>query len=95
MPSPVREAEELAWEAVTASIQDANLAQLRQEDPDADALFPSGSAFTEGLVDDAVMRRLGAALEAYGAAKHAEGRMDLFMRLFAGTGDDGSVPGAG
>ncbi|MFI1205604.1 hypothetical protein ACH4VR_40320 [Streptomyces sp. NPDC020883] len=40
------------------------------------------------------MHRLGIALKTYGAAKHAANRMDLFHRLFAGTGD-GSMPYAG
>lgn len=39
------------------------------------------------------MRRIGVATEAYGTAKHAAGRMDLFHRLFDGTGDD--LPWAG
>ncbi|MEU3862712.1 hypothetical protein AB0F03_36310 [Streptomyces sp. NPDC028722] len=34
------------------------------------------------------MRRIGVATKAYGAAKHAAGRMHLFHRLFDGTGDD-------
>ncbi|MEV3998982.1 hypothetical protein ACFYPK_28530 [Streptomyces halstedii] len=34
------------------------------------------------------MRRIGVATEAYGAAKHAADRMDLFHRLFENTGDD-------
>jgi hypothetical protein len=86
---PAREGAELAWEAAAARIHDANLAWLRREDADADRLFPPGPAFTDALVDDDVMGRLGKALEAYGEAKNAAGRMDLFMRLFAGTGDDG------
>jgi hypothetical protein len=86
--SPAREAAELAWEAAAARIHDANLARLRQEDADADRLFPPGPAFTDALVDDDVMHRLGDALKAYGEAKNAAGRMDLFMRLFAGAGDD-------
>lgn len=90
---PAGEAAELAWEAAGARIQDANLARLRREDADADRLFPPGPAFTDALVDDDVMRRLGAALEAYGAAKHAAGRMQLFHRLFEGAGDD--VPFSG
>ncbi|MFD9567046.1 hypothetical protein [Streptomyces sp. NPDC059994] len=89
--SPVHEATELAWEAATARIQDANLARLRQEDPDADRLFPPGPAFTEALTDQGVMHRLGAALEAYGAAKHTADRMDLFQRLFADTTSDGTL----
>jgi hypothetical protein len=76
--SPAREAADLAWEAATARINDANLARLRREDADADRLFPDGPAFTDALADDDVMRRLGTALEAYGHAKHAAGRMDLF-----------------
>lgn len=92
--SPAREAAELAWEAATARIHDANLARLRTEDPDADRLFLPGPAFSDALVDDDVMGRLGTALEAYGEAKNAAGRMDLFMRLFAGTGD-GKVPYTG
>jgi hypothetical protein len=86
--SSTREAAELTWEAARARIHDTNLARLRQEDADADRLFPPGPAFTDALVDDDVMRRLGTALEAYGEAKNATGRMDLFMRLFTGTGDD-------
>jgi hypothetical protein len=89
--SPAREAAELAWEAATARLQDAKLARLRTEDADADRLFPPGPAFTDALVDDDIMRHLGTALETYGQAKHAAGRMDLFQRLFAGTGD-GEVP---
>ncbi|MFB8401145.1 hypothetical protein [Streptomyces sp. NPDC055912] len=86
--SPAREAAELAWEAAAARIHDANLALLRREDADADRLFPPGPAFSEALVDDDVLRSLGTGLEAYGEAKNIAGRMDLFMRLFAGTGDD-------
>jgi hypothetical protein len=88
LQSPEREAADLAWDAAIARIQDANLARLRQEDADADRLFPPGPAFTDALVDDDVMRRLGTALEAYGAAKHTAGRMDLFHRLFDGTDED-------
>ncbi|TLQ39459.1 hypothetical protein [Streptomyces marianii] len=87
-PSPGREATELAWEAAGARVQDANLARLRKEDEDADRLFPPGPVFTDALVDDNVMRLLGTALETYGTAKHAAGRMDLFQRLFDGTGDN-------
>ncbi|MFE0369557.1 hypothetical protein [Streptomyces tendae] len=75
-------------EAAAARVQDANLARLRQEDEDADRIFPPGTAFTDALVDDDAMRLIGAATEAYGAAKHAAGRMDLFHRLFENTGDD-------
>jgi hypothetical protein len=56
--SPAREAAELAWEAATARIHDANLARLRTEDPDADRLFLPGPAFSDALVDDDVMGRL-------------------------------------
>ncbi|MGW2686213.1 hypothetical protein ACWC6I_24050 [Streptomyces sp. NPDC001414] len=87
-PDPARDAAELTHEAAVARVQDANLARLRQEDADADRLFPPGPAFTDALVDDDAMRRIGVATEAYGEAKHAAGRMDLFHRLFDGTGDD-------
>ncbi|MET9778948.1 hypothetical protein ABZ023_32645 [Streptomyces sp. NPDC006367] len=87
-PDPARDAAELTHEAAVARVQDANLARLRQEDEDADRIFPPGPAFTDALVDDDAMRRIGIATEAYGATKHAEGRMDLFHRLFDGTGDD-------
>ncbi|MFI1205582.1 hypothetical protein ACH4VR_40205 [Streptomyces sp. NPDC020883] len=87
-PDPIRDASELAWEAATARVQDANLSQLRQQDPDADRLFPPGAAFTKALVDDGSRLRLGNALAAYGAAKHSADRMELFRQLFAGTGDD-------
>ncbi|MEO3978968.1 hypothetical protein [Streptomyces sp. CAU 1734] len=87
-PDPVREAAELTHEAAAARIHDANLDRLRQEDQDADRIFPPGTAFTDALVDDDAMDRIGVATEAYGAAKHAAGRMDLFHRLFDGTGDD-------
>ncbi|MFE0857286.1 hypothetical protein [Streptomyces mutabilis] len=90
---PARDAAALTHEAAVARVQDANLAQLRREDEDADRLFPPGPAFTDALVDDA-MRRIGVATEAYGTAKHAAGRMDLFHRLFEGTGDD-DIPWTG
>lgn len=86
--SPEHEASDLAWEAAHARIQDGNLARLRQEDPDADRLFPPGPAFTDCLSNDDVMHRLGNALKAYGKAKHAEDRMDLFHQLFAGTSSE-------
>ncbi|MEU8473361.1 hypothetical protein AB0F30_36795 [Streptomyces sp. NPDC029006] len=50
--------------------------------------LPARPAFTDALVDDDAMRRIGVATKAYGAAKHAAGRMHLFHRLFDGTGDD-------
>ncbi len=87
-PDPAQEAIELTYEAAVARVQDANLARLRREDEDADRLFPPGPAFTPALVDDDAMRRIGVATEAYGAAKNAAGRMDLFHRLFENTGDD-------
>ncbi|MBZ3908598.1 MULTISPECIES: hypothetical protein [Streptomyces] len=87
-PDPARDAAELTHEAAAARVQDANLARLRQEDEDADRIFPPGTAFTDALVDDDAMRLIGVATEAYGAAKHAAGRMDLFHRLFENTGDD-------
>lgn len=93
--SPAHEASDLGWEAARARIHDANLARLRQQDADADRLFPPWPAFTDALVDDDVMRRLGNALEAYGEAKHATGRRDLFMLLFAGTLGDDDVPYTG
>ncbi|GGU40264.1 hypothetical protein [Streptomyces violascens] len=86
-PDPARDAAELTHEAAAARVQDANLARLRQEDKDADRIFPPGTAFTDALVDDDAMRLIGIATEAYGAAKHAAGRMDLFHRLFENTGD--------
>lgn len=85
---PARDAAALTHEAAVARVQDANLARLRREDEDADRIFPPGPAFTDALVDDDAMRRIGVATEAYGTAKHAAGRMDLFHRLFEGTGDD-------
>lgn len=87
-PDPARDAAELTYEAAVARVQDAILARLRQQDPDADRLFPPGAAFTDALLDDDAMRRIGVATEAYGTAKHATDRMDLFHRLFEGTGDD-------
>ncbi|MEU1312562.1 hypothetical protein ABZ419_27235 [Streptomyces cinnamoneus] len=80
----LREAEELAWEAAGARVQDANLVRLRQEDQDADVIFPDGTPFTDALVDDDAVGRLGKAIEQYGGAKHRSGRMDLFYRLFEG-----------
>ncbi|MFF9436347.1 hypothetical protein ACF1BP_21695 [Streptomyces sp. NPDC014735] len=41
------------------------------------------------------MARAAPALEAYGAAKHAASRTDLFMRLFASTTSDDDVPYTG
>lgn len=87
-PDPAREAAELTHEAAVARVQDANLARLRQQDQDADRIFPPGPAFTDALLDDDAMRRIGVATEAYGTAKHATGRMDLFHSLFDGTGDN-------
>ncbi|MEW1660633.1 MULTISPECIES: hypothetical protein [unclassified Streptomyces] len=37
---------------------------------------------------DDVMHRLGKALQAYGAAKHAAGRIDLFHQLSGGHRKD-------
>ncbi|MFG2211913.1 hypothetical protein [Streptomyces sp. NPDC048638] len=87
-PDPARDAAELTHEAAVARVQDANLARLRQEDKDADRIFPPGTAFTDALVDHAAMRLIGTATEAYGAAKHAADRMDLFHRLFENTTDN-------
>ncbi|MFF4933147.1 hypothetical protein ACFY2H_30300 [Streptomyces griseofuscus] len=88
LANPAHEAAELTHEAAVARVQDANLARLRQEDEDADRLFPPGPAFTDALVNDDAMRRIGVATEAYGAAKHAAGRMELFHQLFDGTSDN-------
>ncbi|MER6913991.1 hypothetical protein ABT354_20150 [Streptomyces sp. NPDC000594] len=80
------EAMDMAWERTTAAVQDANLARLRSTDPDADLLFTEG-CFTAYLADPRSGFDLGGALENYGAAKHAEGRMDRFYALFAGLDD--------
>ncbi|WP_172387046.1 hypothetical protein [Streptomyces sp. MNP-20] len=91
VPCPAREAEELAWQAATARVQDLNLARLRQDDADAARLFPPGQAFTHALTDHNAERRLYVALEAYLAAKLSADRLDLFQDLCLGTGD-GALP---
>ncbi len=93
-PGPARDAAELTHEAAAARIHDAHLDRLRQQDSDADRLFPPGPAFTDALVDDDAIRRIGVATEAYGKAKHAADRMDLFHQLFENTSDD-DLPGTG
>ncbi|MFJ2589699.1 hypothetical protein [Streptomyces sp. NPDC087538] len=80
------EAMDMAWERTNAAAQDANLTRLRSTDPDVNGLFPEG-CFTAYLADPDSGFDLGNALEKYGAAKHAEDRMDRFHALFAGLGD--------
>ena len=66
---------------------DANLERLRTEDPDAARIF-AGISFTGWLTDRDQTGPLGRALEEYGAAKSAQGRMDLFHALFTGVDDE-------
>ncbi|WP_280422810.1 hypothetical protein [Nocardia carnea] len=63
---------------------DANLERLRSEDPDAARIF-AGISFTGWLTERGQTGPLGRALEEYGAAKSAQGRMDLFHALLSGV----------
>lgn len=70
-----------AFEDRQAARLDANLAALQQHDPDARRIFPAG-AFTAARHDRRAQDRLAAAVEAYAAAKHAQGQMHLYGVLF-------------
>ncbi|MFI9214277.1 hypothetical protein ACIGW7_39880 [Streptomyces sp. NPDC053253] len=75
---------DLAQELATASVMDANLARLRESDPDAERIFPA-RCFTAELTDRIAGFNLGNALEEYGTAKRDEDRWDRFGALFVGT----------
>ena len=82
-----QEARDMVQERADAAVMDANLAVLRQSDPDADRLFRPG-IFNAQLDASGRDIGLGAALEQYAAAKRDEGRMDRFGALFTGTTDN-------
>lgn len=84
--SPVAEAERMLLEheleLSEATQTDSNLTRLMASDPDAAVIFDPGD-FTRCLHDPDYGYELGRRLEAYAAAKHAAGRMDLYYQLFA------------
>jgi hypothetical protein len=83
---------DMAQEYLSAEIIDINLRWLRQVDPDISRIFRP-NCFTDSLLNLAhpvpghAAFNLGRALEQYAAAKKAEGRMDRYGALFAGTPD--------
>ncbi|MFE7658104.1 hypothetical protein ACFU6M_35405 [Streptomyces bottropensis] len=84
-----------AQELAAATILDANLARLSAGDPDAGRIFPP-DCFTAEWITRIPGFDLAEAVKQYAAAKHAEGRMDRYYDLFAGSdlGDDYRFPPA-
>ncbi|MFE2911431.1 hypothetical protein [Kitasatospora indigofera] len=77
--------EEQAMERADAEKLDANLGRLRRTDPELDRIFTV--TFLAAHHDKHARKRLVEEIEAYAAAKHAAGRMDLYNALFAGLGE--------
>lgn len=75
-------------EARAFRTMDENLALLRRDDPDA-ALLTIG--FLEAHCDPALSDEQAEGHEAYVKAKHAQGRLDLWTSLFAGTVESRAV----
>ncbi|MEV7600032.1 hypothetical protein AB0O91_21890 [Kitasatospora sp. NPDC089797] len=73
-------------EAQGAARCDANLARLRQADPDAGRIFPAQTPFTDAHRNPALQAQLAEQVRRYATAKHATGCMDLYDALFAGPG---------
>ncbi|MFB6840246.1 hypothetical protein [Streptomyces sp. NPDC056361] len=84
-----------AQELAAATVLDANLARLSAGDPDAGRIFPP-DCFTAEWITRIPGFDLAEAVKQYAAAKHAEGRMDRYYDLFAGSdlGDDYRFPPA-
>ncbi|MFD7731274.1 hypothetical protein ACFV6F_12915 [Kitasatospora phosalacinea] len=81
----VAQAQQLLADHRAAVVQDANLARLRSQDPDAERLFPSGTPFADAVTDRSLLAPLTLALGSYARLKEEQGRDDLLERLFDGV----------
>ncbi|GAB2717295.1 hypothetical protein [Kitasatospora kifunensis] len=83
----VREAEEVlqdeAIERHGAASCDRNLAELMTTDPDARVIFDGGGEFERARHEPVLRDLLARRIQDYAGAKHRQGRMDLYHRLFA------------
>ncbi|WP_406300969.1 hypothetical protein OG948_59715 (plasmid) [Embleya sp. NBC_00888] len=71
-------------EATNAWALDANLARLREIDPDAELIT---IAFVDALCNPELYGEQGRSHQEYVTAKQAQGRLDLWELLFAGVCD--------